>query len=187
MVQAAVRPAFRASTRNISGPRRRGEIAQQREYRLALGNNFLNRFAHQRMVNGDHRQRINPRADVADLCGDEGGNEFIHEFDDGLAANGRGCLGGIQKFIGKRLVEIIAALLQQEAHGAGPDFGHALLEQAGGVIADGFGGGHNAQGRILAHRQAPVQDPVHGGNAHPRLARQIGNGCPLAHSRFLQK
>ena len=139
------------------------------------------------MVNGDHRQHINPRTDVADLCGNEGGNKFIHEFDDGFATNGGGCLGGIQKFIGKRLVEIIPALLQQEPHGAGPDFGHALLEEARGVITDGFGGGHNAKGRILAHRQAPVQDTVHGGNAHPRLARQIGNRRPFAHPQFLQK
>jgi hypothetical protein len=54
------------------------------------------------------------------------------------------------------------------------------------MVANGFGGGHNAQGRILAHGQTPVQDAVHGGNAHARFACQIGNCCAFAHPGFLQ-
>ena len=55
------------------------------------------------------------------------------------------------------------------------------------MVTDGFGGGHNAKGRILAHRQAPVQDTVDGGNTHPRLTRQISNRRPLAPSQVLQE
>ena len=128
------------------------------------------------MIDRDDTEHVCALRYEVHLLDQRSGRQLCCEGDNRAAAHA-GCRAGCRvDCCRERLVEDVGLLLQNEAVSSLWRFRiEPELEKVGGVEADLLGRDEDAARRLLAHRMAPVQHAIDGGNRDAGCVRHVRN------------